>query len=52
MTDFDSWILAHEVKALHNRNIEFIKVLWQNHHTEEAMWECEDEIREKYPELI
>ena len=45
-------ILAQEVKALRNRNIGFVKVLWQNHQTEEVTWEREEEIKEKYPELI
>ena len=45
-------ILAREVKTLRNRNIAFVKVLWLNHHSEEATWEREDEIREKYPELV
>ena len=45
-------ILAREVKTLRNRNIAFVKVLWQNHHIEEATWEREGEIREKYPELV
>ena len=45
-------ILAQEVKALRNRSIGFVKVLWRNHQVEEAMWEREEEIKEKYPELI
>ena len=45
-------ILAREVKTLRNRSIAFVKVLWRNHHSEEATWEREDEIREKYPELV
>ena len=45
-------ILAREVKALRNRNIGFVKVLWCNHQTEEATWDQEEEIKEKYPELI
>ena len=44
-------ILAREVKALCNRNIAFVKVLWRNHHTEEATWEREVEISEKFSEL-
>ena len=44
-------ILAQEVKALRNRNIGFVKVLWRNHQIKEATWERE-EIKEKYPELI
>ena len=42
-------ILAREVKTLCNRNIAFVKVLWRNHHSEEATWKREDEIREKKP---
>ena len=45
-------ILAREVKALRNRSIGFVKVLWRNHQVEEATWEREEEIKEKYPELI
>ena len=45
-------ILAREVKSLHNRNIGFVKLLWRNHQIEEAMREQEEEIKEKYPELI
>ena len=45
-------ILARAVKALRNRNIGFIKVLWWNHLIEEAMWEWEEEIKEKCPKLI
>ena len=45
-------ILARKVKALCNRNIGFVKVLWRNHQTEEVTWEREKEIEEKYPELI
>ena len=45
-------ILAREVKTIPNRNIAFVKVLWRNHHSEEATWEREDEIREKYPDLV
>ena len=42
-------ILVREVKALRNKNIGFVKILWQNHHTKEATWEREEEIKEKYP---
>ena len=45
-------ILAREVKALRNRSIGFVKVLWRNHQVEEATWERDEEIKEKYPELI
>ena len=45
-------ILAREVKALCNRNIGFVKALCRNHQNEEATWEREEEIKEKYPKLI
>jgi len=45
-------ILGREVKTLCNRNIAFVKVLGRNHHSEEVMWESDDEIREKYPKLV
>ena len=45
-------ILGREVKTLCNMNIAFVKVLERNHHSEEAMWESENEIREIYPELV
>ena len=45
-------ILAREMKVLRNRNIGFVKVLWQNHQTEEVTWEREEEIKKKYPKLI
>ena len=40
------------MKALRNRNIGFVKVLWRNHQIEEATCERELEIKEKYPKLI
>ena len=45
-------ILARGVKALRNRSIGFVKVLWRNHQVEEATWKREEEIKKKYPELI
>ena len=45
-------ILAKEVKALRNREIAMVKVLWQNHQFSEATWEREDEMKAKYPELF
>ncbi|XP_038882239.1 uncharacterized protein LOC120073464 [Benincasa hispida] len=37
-------ILAREVKVLRNKKIVLVKVLWQNHQFEEAMWEREDDM--------
>ena len=39
-------ILAREVKELKNKRISFVKVLWRNNKTEEAMWESEETMRQ------
>jgi len=41
-------VLAWEVKALRNRDIGFVKVLWQNHQTEEDTWVY----KEKIPQIV
>ncbi|XP_022870128.1 uncharacterized protein LOC111389441 [Olea europaea var. sylvestris] len=38
-------ILQREIKQLRNKKIPLVKVLWQNHLTEEATWERENEMR-------
>ncbi|KAA0040271.1 pol protein [Cucumis melo var. makuwa] len=45
-------VLAREVKALRNKEIPLVKVLWRNHRVEEATWEREDDMRSRYPELF
>ena len=45
-------ILDKRVKELRNKKIHLVKVLWRNQSVEEATWELEDEIRNKYPELF
>ena len=45
-------ILDKKTKELRNKTISLVKVLWRNHSTEEATWELESEIREKYPNLF
>ena len=45
-------ILAFDVKELRRKNILIVKVLWQNHTTEEATWEPEDTMRLQYPHLF
>ena len=45
-------ILAHEVKELQNKRIPLVKVLWNNRGIEEATWEREEEVLEKYPFLF
>ena len=41
-------ILDTKEKVLRNKIIRLVKVLWQHHGVEEATWEPELEIREKY----
>ena len=45
-------ILDRKVRTLRTRNIVFVKVWWRNQPMEEATWEREDDIKEKYPELF
>ena len=45
-------ILDQKEQVLRNKVIPLVMVLWQNHSIEEATWEREDEIREKYPHLF
>ena len=45
-------ILDTKEKVLRNKIIRLVKVLWQHHGVEEATWELELEIREKYPHLF
>ncbi|KAL5559127.1 hypothetical protein UlMin_035338 [Ulmus minor] len=45
-------ILDRKDKALRNKVIPLVKVLWRNHKVEEATWEREEEMRAKYPHLF
>ena len=45
-------ILDRKDKALRNKVIPLVKVLWRNHKMEEATWEREDGMRAKYPHLF
>ncbi|XP_070023267.1 uncharacterized protein [Nicotiana sylvestris] len=45
-------ILDRQVRKLRNKEIAFMKVLWQNQQVEEATWEAEEEMRKKYPDLF
>ncbi|KAA3474709.1 receptor-like protein kinase [Gossypium australe] len=45
-------ILAREIKELRNKHIVLVKVLWQRHEVEEAMWEPEQAMRKQYPNLF
>ncbi|KAA3483460.1 DNA/RNA polymerases superfamily protein [Gossypium australe] len=44
-------ILDRDVKVLRWKSVPLVKVLWQNHGTEEATWELEDMVRQQYPQL-
>ena len=45
-------LLARELKVLRNREIPLVKVLWEHHKEDEATWELETEMYEKYPHLF
>ena len=45
-------IIGHKIKQLRNREIPLVKVLWRNHAVEEATWETEEHMRNKYPHLF
>ncbi|KAK5771635.1 hypothetical protein PVK06_047863 [Gossypium arboreum] len=45
-------ILAREVKELRNKRVPLVKVLWLKHGMEEATWEPENSMKERYPNLL
>ncbi|XP_075515778.1 uncharacterized protein LOC142550589 [Primulina tabacum] len=45
-------ILDRKVKVLRNKDIGIVKVLWSNHIIEEATWEPEEEMKQRYPDLF
>lgn len=45
-------VLDKKEQVLRTKSIPLVKVLWQYHGIEEATWEREDEIRERYPDLF
>ncbi|XP_062080733.1 uncharacterized protein LOC133785522 [Humulus lupulus] len=45
-------ILEWGIKELRTKRIPLVKVLWSNSAVEEATWELEDDMREKYPEIF
>ncbi|KAK5775382.1 hypothetical protein PVK06_043266 [Gossypium arboreum] len=45
-------ILSREVKELRNKRVPLVKVLWLKHGIEEATWETENTMRERYPNLF
>ncbi|KAF5475933.1 hypothetical protein F2P56_007687 [Juglans regia] len=45
-------ILEKKEQVLRARTIPLVKVMWKNHATNEASWELEEEMRDKYPQLF
>nr|XP_025607795.1 uncharacterized protein LOC112701228 [Arachis hypogaea] len=45
-------IVDRQVKKLRSKEIAYVKVVWKNHSIEEATWEVEDAMRDKYPYLF
>ena len=45
-------ILDKKVRKTCNGETVLVKVLWSNHNVEEATWEAEDTMKEKYPHLF
>ena len=45
-------ILMREVKELRNKKIPLVKVLWHKHGIEEATWELEESMKDRYPKLF
>ena len=45
-------ILARDQKVLRNKVIPLVKILWRNHSREEATWEREEDMRQRYSHLF
>ncbi|XP_062145354.1 uncharacterized protein LOC133852598 [Alnus glutinosa] len=45
-------ILDRKEQRLRTKTIPLVKILWRNHDVEEASWELEHEMRNKYPHLF
>ncbi|KAL1559456.1 hypothetical protein AAHA92_09797 [Salvia divinorum] len=45
-------ILDRKVQELRNKAIASVKVLWKHHGYEEATWELEDKMKEKFPRAL
>ena len=45
-------ILAREVHLFHNNEASIVKVSWNRHIKDEATWELESKMYEKYPHLF
>ncbi|XP_057540678.1 uncharacterized protein LOC130818528 [Amaranthus tricolor] len=45
-------IIDSKVRSTRRKDIKMVKVLWANQRTQEATWETEVSMREKYPHLF
>ena len=45
-------ITDRQVRKLRSKEIPMVKVVWQNHSSEEATWELEEDMRAKYPQIF
>ena len=45
-------IIDRKDQVLRSRNISLVKVLWSNHAVQEATWEKEEDMKDKYPYLF
>ncbi|XP_073153068.1 uncharacterized protein [Henckelia pumila] len=45
-------ILDHKERQLRNKSIPLVKVQWSRHGIEEAAWETEQDMRQRYPKLF
>ena len=45
-------VLDRKDKVLRTKTVPLVKVLWKNSKSEEATWELEADMRERYPEVF
>jgi hypothetical protein len=45
-------VLDHKEQQLRTKTIILMKILWQNYGVEEATWELEQQMQDKYPHLF
>jgi hypothetical protein len=45
-------ILNRKEQKFRTKTIALVKILWRNHDVEEASWELEREMHDKYPHLF
>jgi hypothetical protein len=45
-------IMERQVRKLRSKDIASVKVMWNNHSCEEALWELENKMLEEYPHLF